>query len=124
MYSYKAAKKILDLPGLHPQKGEILDRYRKKTGSADYNDASPVMRKVLSTVVNEDLKPYLAKIRVPTLLVWGSEDTATPLEDGKTMESILKKNGVDTALIVFKGCGHFAYAEEPQRFVDICESFI
>lgn len=124
VYSYKAAKKILDLPGLHHRKGEILDRYRKKTGSADYNDASPVMRKVLSTVVNEDLKPYLAKIRVPTLLVWGSEDTATPLEDGKTMESILKKNGVDTALIVFKGRGHFAYAEESQRFVDICKSFI
>ena len=67
---------------------------------------------------------YLAKIKVPTLLVWGSEDTATPLEDGKTMESVLKYNGVDTALIVFKGRGHFAYAEEPQRFVAICKSFI
>ncbi|MBQ4092248.1 MAG: alpha/beta hydrolase [Firmicutes bacterium] len=124
VYSYKTAKKVLDLPGFRHRKDDILDRCRKRTGSADYNAASPVMRQILSSVVNEDLKPYLAKIKVPTLLVWGSEDTATPLEDGKTMESVLKHNGVDTALIVFKGRGHFAYAEEPQRFVAICKSFI
>lgn len=124
VYSYKASKKMLDLPGFHHRKDEILNRYRKKTGSADYNAASPVMRKVLSTVVNEDLRLHLAKIKVPTLLVWGSEDTATPLDDGRTMEKILKKNDVDTALIVLKGCGHFAYAEQSQRFIDICKSFI
>ena len=117
-------KKALDLPGLRGKKEDILDKRRKKAGSADYQAASPKMRAVLSRVVNEDLRPQLAKIKNPTLLVWGSEDTATPLSDGQTMESILKKNGSDTALIVFEGRGHYAFLEERNRFIAVCKAFI
>ena len=120
VYSYKAAKKILSLAG----KDDLAEKYRDKVGSADYRQASPMMRRILSNVVNEDLRPCLGKIKVPTLLLWGSEDTATPLADGETMERILKEHGVDTALIVFKGCGHFAYAEDAQRFIHICKAFM
>ena len=124
VYSYKAMKKALSLPGLRNKKEEILEKHRSKNGSADYNAASPVMRRILSTVVNEDLTPELTRMRVPTLLVWGSEDTATPLSDGEEMESILKEHGVDAALIVFKGRSHFAYLEECPRFISICKAFI
>ena len=124
VYSYKAMKKALSLPGLRNKKEEILEKQRNKKGSADYNAASPAMRRILSTVVNEDLLPELNDVRVPTLLVWGSEDTATPLEDGEQMEAVLKANGVDTALIVFQKRGHFAYLEESQRFISICNAFI
>lgn len=124
VYSYKAMKKALSLPGLKSKKEAILERRRQKSGSADYQAASPKMRQILSRVVNEDLTPQLAKITVPTLLVWGSEDTATPLSDGKTMEGILQKGGSDCALIVFQGRGHYAFLEEPQRFNRIFESFI
>ena len=124
IYSYKAMKKVLSLPVLSAKKDEILEKRRGKAGSADYNAASPVMRRILSTVVNEDLIPYLEEVRVSTLLVWGSEDTATPLTDGETMEAILKKNNVDSALIVFHGRGHYAFLEEKQRFISICQAFI
>lgn len=124
VYSYKAMKKVLSLPGLNEKKEEILEKRRSKAGSTDYNTASPVMRRILSTVVNEDLTPYLDRIRISTLLVWGSEDTATPLSDGEQMEAILKKNNVDCALIVFSGRGHYAFLEEKQRFISICQAFI
>ncbi|MEG2637911.1 MAG: alpha/beta hydrolase [Clostridiales bacterium] len=124
IYSYKAMKQVLNLPGLKNKKEDILEKRRKKSGSADYQAASPMMRKILSKVVNEDLTPNLANITVPTLLVWGSEDTATPLSDGKTMESILKNTGSDAALIVFEGRGHFAFLEERNRFIKIFEAFI
>lgn len=124
VYSYKAMKKALSLPGLKNKKEDILEKRRKKSGSADYQAASPKMRQIMSRVVNEDLTPLLAKITVPTLLVWGSEDTATPLSDGETMEKILKKAGSDTALIVFQGRTHFAFLEEANRFNRIFEAFI
>lgn len=124
VYSYKAMKKALSLPLLRDKKEAILDKYRGKTGSADYNAASPGMRRIMSTVLGEDFIPVLKQIKVPTLLVWGSEDTATPLSDGETMESVLKENGVDTALIVFEGRSHFAYLEECPRFISICKAFI
>ena len=44
------------------------------------------MRKILVTVVNENLFPQLSKIKAPTLLIWGDEDTATPLYMAKIME--------------------------------------
>ncbi len=124
IYSYKAMKTVLSLPGLSEKKAEILEKRRGKAGSADYNAASEGMRRILSTVVNEDLTPYLQQIRVSTLLIWGSEDTATPLSDGEQMEAILKKNNVDCALIVFNGRGHYAFLEEKQRFISICQAFI
>lgn len=124
IYSYKAMKKVLSLPVLSAKKEEILEKKRNKAGSADYNAASEGMRRILSKVVNEDLIPYLDQIRVSTLLVWGSEDTATPLSDGEQMETILKKNNVDCALIVFSGRGHYAFLEEKQRFISVCQAFI
>ena len=124
VYSYKAMKKALSLPGLRKKKDDILEKQRKKAGSADYQAASPKMRAVLSRVVNEDLRPQLGKIKNPTLLVWGSEDTATPLSDGQTMEAILKKNGSDAALIVFEGRGHYAFLEERNRFIAVCKAFL
>lgn len=124
IYSYKAMKKVLSLPGFSEKKGELLEKTRGKAGSDDYNAASEGMRRILSTVVNEDLTPLLEQIRVSTLLIWGSEDTATPLADGERMEGILKKNKVDCALIVFNGRGHYAFLEEKQRFISVCQAFI
>ncbi len=124
VYSYKAMKKCLDLPGLNHKKEEILEKRRKRAGSADYQAASPRMRQILSKVVNEDLRPLLAKITVPTLLVWGGKDTATPVEDGREMEAILKKAGADAALVVFDGAGHYAFLEENVRFLRVMEAFL
>lgn len=124
VYSYKAMKKCLDLPGLKHKKEELLEKRRQSSGSADYQAASPRMRQVLSKVVNEDLTPLLARITVPTVLLWGAKDTATPLEDGKEMERILKKAGADVALIVFDGAGHYAFLEENARFLRVMSAFL
>lgn len=124
VYSYKAMKKTLDLPILKDKKEEILEKKRQKSGSADYQAASPMMRAILSKVVNEDLTPNLAKITVPALLIWGTEDTATPFSDGKEMEAILKEAGSDCALISFEGRGHYAFLEDRIRFIKIFEAFI
>ena len=67
----------------------MLDKYRGKSGSSDYNNSSPKMRAILSKVVNEDLKHVMPSIKCPTLLVWGKNDTATPLRDAEIMEKLI-----------------------------------
>lgn len=124
VYSYKVFKRVLSLPGLRRRKEEILEKRRQKTGSADYQAASPGMRQVLSRVVNENLRDQLAKIKNPTLLVWGARDTATPLSDGREMERILKAAGNDCALIVFDHASHYSFLEERDRFVQVVEAFL
>ena len=79
-----------------------------------------MMRTILVNVVNEDLTEYLKQIEAPTLLIWGSLDTAAPLEDAKYAETIMK----DAGLIVFEGCTHYAYLEQKERTVSILNNFL
>lgn len=92
---------------------------RKRYGSADYIKLDEVMRGTFSKVVSLDLLPRLKEIQAPTLLVWGSEDTETPVWMGEQME----KEIPDAALILFSGRTHFAFVEEWQRFLIIVRQF-
>ena len=62
----------------------------------------------------------LAYMQNLALLIWGANDTATPLWMGQRME---KEIG-DAALIVFENCGHFAYLEQYARFMAIVRQFL
>lgn len=97
----------------------LLEKLRTKFGSADYAAASPMMRQCLVKVVNEDLRHLLPGIKAPTLLVWGENDTATPLSDAKIMEAEIPGAG----LAVIKNAGHFSFVEQPVIFGSIMASF-
>ena len=48
------------------------------------------MREILVNVVNADLTKELKQINAPTLLIWGTNDTAVPIEEAKYAESVMK----------------------------------
>ncbi len=96
-----------------------LEALRKRFGSADYAAASPRMRECLVKTVNEDLTPLLPGVRSETLLIWGENDTATPLSDGQTMEKAMPNAG----LAVIPNAGHFCFLEQPVIFSRIIASF-
>jgi len=111
VYSYKTIKVLL--PRLFGKKGqEWLDRYRNKAGSADYRNSSPRMKAVMSKCVNEDLKHVMPLIKAPTLLIWGENDTATPLSDAHTMNRLIPDSGI----VSFPGCGHYSFLDNPFGF--------
>ena len=98
---------------------DALEALKKKFGSADYAAASPMMRQCLVRVVNEDLSHLLPSIQPPTLLVWGENDTATPLSDGQQMEKAIPNAG----LAVIKNAGHYSFLDQPMVFESIMASF-
>ena len=116
---YKIGKSILSTKLLKKLMPDALENLRQKNGSADYNAASPIMRQCLVKVVNEDLTPLISAVNAPTLLVWGENDDATPLSDGQLMEKLIP----DAGLVVFEGCGHYAFLEQSARFCRIIGSF-
>lgn len=119
VYTYKALKHLLPLL-LGRSRGEILlNKYRGKTGSADYRNSSPVMRGIMSRSVNQDLKSYMPSIKAPTLLVWGKNDTATPLSDAKIMERLIP----DAGLVAFDDCGHYSFLDNPMGFRAVIREF-
>lgn len=109
VYSFKLMKNILFTIYGKEKGGKKVEKLRGKKGSADYRNSSPVMRGVMSKCVNEDLKPLMPKINCPTLLIWGDEDTATPLSDAKTMEKLIPDSGI----VSFPGCGHYSFLDNP-----------
>ena len=122
---YKALRSLVGRPFMRRLFGEEkIDLWRETLvqhfGSADYRALTPFMRQTFNRVIAQDLTPCLAKIKSPVLLVWGENDTATPLWMGQLME----KEIPDAGLVVLKGCGHFAYLDKYGEFRLIAESFL
>ncbi|MCL1905780.1 MAG: alpha/beta hydrolase, partial [Clostridiales bacterium] len=120
VYSYKAAKRVMSLPGLRRWHDKALALWLKRNPSGDYTKARGIMRAVFVKVVNEDLGPCLPRINMPTLLMWGENDADTPLADGQRMEKLIP----DAGLVVFKGAGHYPFLEQPAYFYRVLESFL
>ena len=99
---------------------DALENLRSKHGSADYNAASPMMRQCMVRVVNEDLTELLPQIKAPVLLIWGSNDTATPLADGRLMEEKIAGSG----LVTLEGAGHFSFLDQPFVYRRVLQSFL
>ncbi len=117
---FKIAKAILSLGLIKSIFPNALEYFRKRSGSRDYNEASPLMRQVLVKVVNEDLAPILKNIEQETLLVWGRNDTATPVSDAKIMEKEIKNAG----LVVIENAAHYAFLDQPFIFTKVLCSFM
>lgn len=92
----------------------------KKLGSADYSKLSGPMRDTFSRVVNDHLDGELDAAAREMLLLWGTLDTATPLWMGRMIE----KRMPGSALIEFEGAGHYAFLEQPSRFLAIVRSYL
>ena len=120
VYTYKLGKKLMPLMYGKERAQQRIEAMRAKRGSSDYNNASPMMRAILSKVVNEDLKDKMPLIKAPTLLIWGENDTATPLRDAKIMERLIPNAG----LVSFPGCGHYSFLDNPFQFAAVLRSFL
>lgn len=100
--------------------GKKLQKRVESAGSKDYRALSEHMRRTFVRVVNQDLTPQLKKIQSPTLLIWGQNDTETPLY----MAQIMEREIPDAGLVVFEGAGHFSYLDRFERFMLVLRSFL
>lgn len=116
-YTFKFLKKLTYLlPGGKRLREKLSGRF----GSADYKALKPSMRATFVKVVNQDLAWCLDRITAETLLVWGRNDTATPVWMGQEMEKHIK----GSALIVLEDAGHFAYLDQCDQFLRIADAFL
>ena len=91
--------RVLAKRGILPQ--SVLEKQRRKHGSADYNAAHGVMRDILVKVVNEDYRDDLAAITAPVRMVWGEHDSSAPTDAGRAAAEL-----VGASFIVVPGTEH------------------
>ena len=85
----------------------------------DYYRASPIMRSVMSKTLKHELRSLLPLIQCPTLLLWGSQDTATPVTDARVAESLIPNN----SLVILQGYGHSLQRQAPQKVAHNIQQF-
>lgn len=89
-------------------------------GSIDYINAhSACMHNTFVKVVTQDLSSYASNIVCPTLLVWGNEDTETPLWMAHRYNKLI----ADSQLIVLDG-GHFVFVQHSRQFANIINALL
>lgn len=120
VYTFKLLKWLAPVLLGRERAQKIIDGRRARSGSSDYNNASPRMRAILSKCVNEDLCHLMPKIEASTLLFWGENDTATPLADARKMERLIP----DAGLVTVAGAGHYSFLENTPLFLRVVESFL
>jgi pimeloyl-ACP methyl ester carboxylesterase len=64
-------------------------------------------------LILQDFGPLIARIRAPTLVVWGGDDMIAPLRTGLMLADRLP----DAQLVVFPGIGHQVMAQAPAQLV-------
>ena len=120
IYSYKFLKNVSRLFMSKKKHEEYLNKMRAKRGSEDYSKLnSDTMRQTFNRIIGLDLTSRLKNIKNPTLLIWGENDTDTPLYMAKTMEKEIK----DSGLVVIKNAGHFSYLDNSNQYLLVTNEF-
>lgn len=92
----------------------------RSLGSTDYNQASGVMRETFVKTVTHTLDGPVHRIDVPTLIFWGTEDTAVTRPQIEHLKDALSDCGV----VELEGAGHYGYLDEPSTVLSATRYFL
>ena len=89
-------------------------------GSSDYSQLQGVMREVFVKTVNCYVEDRLRAIDKPTLLFWGTQDTAI----SRYQMDILAKTIAGSELVSLEGASHYGYLDAPGIVVPKLREFL
>ena len=112
----KVLKSLKKVPGLN----RLEDFAKKHIGSRDYREASKLMREIMVEHVNLDFTEEVKKIKSSTLIIWGDQDEAVPLECAYELEKLISDAGV----VLYPGCTHYAYLEALKKTINVVRVFL
>ncbi len=108
----KAGAKTIKVLGAVPGVKKILYR---AIGAQDYQNAPPNMKVTMRNMLAADKNLDLGQIKIPAVLIWGKDDTQTPLADGKKMHERIK----GSSLHIIKDARHSPFATNPDEVLKI-----
>jgi len=84
--------------------------YRFVVGKSDYLSVEGVLKETYLKVISEDLSQSLSSIAVPTTIIWGDKDEATPIEDAY----LINKKISNSKLVIIPGGSHSLEIKMPE----------
>jgi len=97
-------------------KSSFKRRFFTKLGvGVDHLSSTPEQQKVLRLVVRENIADRLVKIKVPTLLIWGRHDQATPIHQAEKFHQLIAQSKIK----ILENSDHFPFLCEPAQFAQL-----
>jgi pimeloyl-ACP methyl ester carboxylesterase len=84
-----------------------------------YRELTSLARVIWDRNYDPKLTRWLKRVRVPTLILWGTSDRIIPIEQAKVWSSLISASEIAT----FEGAGHLLFFEAPEA-VGRLESFL
>ena len=94
--------------------------YRIVVREKDYFRTRGTMKETIKLILKENVTPEIDRIKAPTLIVWGTNDKATPIENARLIHDKIKGSHLET----LKGVGHAISLEQPEKLADIIYKFL
>ena len=66
------------------------------------------------------MRERIARVELPTVVVWGDRDGLMPVETGEQLVELLP----DAELRVVEGCGHAVAEERPEALCELIEDLL
>jgi pimeloyl-ACP methyl ester carboxylesterase len=120
-------------PFLRPDEQRLRDLFhdpaRADAMLADFRELGDVGLKNHTTTArltwqprgyDPQLRKWLHRVDVPTLLVWGAHDRLYPQEFARAYRELIP----DARLVIIPDCGHLPHVEQPRAFLAALEGFL
>jgi pimeloyl-ACP methyl ester carboxylesterase len=78
------------------------------------------LQETFKRVVSDDVRGGAVSLNLPTLLIYGENDTATPPRYGKLLHDAIKHS----KLVILPKTGHFLHLDKPVEVENLVKDFL
>ncbi|MFA6386677.1 MAG: alpha/beta hydrolase [Candidatus Paceibacterota bacterium] len=100
---------------LKPFKIFFPKKIRKILESSDYKNAPRILRESFVKIINQDLRYLFPNIKIPVVVIWGSNDSILPVWYVKIYRTLIKNVNIK---IVWEA-NHFPHISKREEFIKI-----
>ncbi len=104
----------------------LPERHKRKLRTKLYGAAGsdmnvvPHLQETFKKTVRQDVQTDAAKLSLPTLLVYGADDKATPVLYGRIFNKLIKGSKLE----VIEGSGHFVHHDKAPEVLKYIQEFL
>lgn len=80
----------------------------------------PELQETFKKTVSQDVQADAQKISIPTMLIYGLQDDAAPVDYGRTYHSLIQ----NSTLLEVDDAGHFVHLDQPEKVTKTIQEFL
>ena len=114
----KIGKLVTYIPPFYFYRNIFKKKLYSFVGSDYFNTGA--LKNTFLKVIKEDLSEYAKKINTPTILIWGIDDTETPVTDGERLSGMIKGSRIEK----IENAGHFVHKQKSTEVAKLIKEFL